>query len=200
MNFEHTCNHRCGRGGRGHGRAPSSFWMHDPKVVFNELKLKEGDCFLDMGCGPGDYAIQASKIVGWSGVVYALDKSELLVAGLKRRASEEGITNIVAMVADATKPLPIKEGCADVCLVATVFHIPDITKRANVLCDEIRRVLKPDGRLAVIECHKKDLSFGPPQHMRLLPEELEDLISPYGFRKESLVDLGYNYMIQFSIE
>jgi ubiquinone/menaquinone biosynthesis C-methylase UbiE len=174
--------------------------MHDPEVVFNVLKLKEGDCFLDMGCGPGEYAIRASKIVGLSGVIYALDRSEMLIADLKRRVSEKGITNIIAMVADITGPLPVKEGCVDVCLVATVFHIPDITQSANVLGDGIRRVLKPDGRLAIIECHKENLSFGPPQHMRLSPEEVEALLSPCNFRKERVIDLGYNYMIQFSVE
>ncbi|MGB8274799.1 MAG: methyltransferase domain-containing protein, partial [Alphaproteobacteria bacterium] len=134
--------------------------------MFGELKLKAGDVFIDLGCGPGDYALHASKLVGPSGVVYALDKSEPLIAHVKQRASAEGITNITAIVADATELLPIREGCVDVCLAATVLHIPDVAKRAKALCTEIRRILKTDGRLAIIECHKKDMSFGPPKHMR----------------------------------
>jgi hypothetical protein len=34
--------------------------------------------------------------------------------------------------------------------------------------------------------------------MRLSPEELEEMITPYGFKKTGVTDLGYNYLIQFS--
>jgi hypothetical protein len=36
--------------------------------------------------------------------------------------------------------------------------------------------------------------------MRLSPEELEEMITPYGFKKTGVTDLGYNYLIQFSKE
>jgi ubiquinone/menaquinone biosynthesis C-methylase UbiE len=199
MNNEYQCNHGRGHCKHGHRGGSSSFWRHDPEVVFKVLALKEGDCFLDIGCGPGEYAIQAAKLVGSSGTVYALDKSESLITELNQRAGSEGITNITAMVADATKSLPIRKSCVEVCLVATVLHIPDVAKRARTLFAEIRRVLKSDGRLSIIECHKKETPFGPPKHIRISPEDLEYLITRYGFEKVGMVDLGYNYMIQFAI-
>lgn len=70
-----------------HRRGPSSYWMHDPEVVFDSLTLKEGDCFLDLGCGPGDYSIKASKLAGDSGVVYALDKTPSMIEALKVEAA-----------------------------------------------------------------------------------------------------------------
>jgi len=173
--------------------------MHDPSRVFENLKLKAGDVFLDLGCGPGEYALHASKLVGVSGLVYALDKSESLIADLKQQAGGEGIENIIAMVADVTKLLPIREGCVDLCLVATVLHIPDVTKTVETLCAEIRRVLKQNGRLAIIECHSKDLSFGPPKHMRLSPEQVKDSMAQGGFIVLTEIDLGYNYLIQFGV-
>ncbi|KKG14669.1 ubiquinone biosynthesis methyltransferase UbiE [Methanosarcina sp. 2.H.T.1A.6] len=178
-----------------HGR--SSFWMHDPNLIFSELKLKAGDYFLDMGCGPGDYAIWASKIVGNSGIVYALDRWQDLIDDLTKKADLEELTNIVGMVTDITKPLSIDEGYINVYFISTVLHSLDLVKDSNIIFSEIYRVLKPDGRLAIIECKKEELSFGPPLHMRLSPEELEDLITKYGFEKIKLTDLGYNYMIQF---
>lgn len=195
MNREETLATQRGHGKRGHRGC--SCRMQDPRVIFDALALKEGECFLDLGCGPGDYAIHAAQIVGPSGVVYALDKSESLIADLRRRAGADGISNLVAATADATASLPIERGSVDVCLVATVLHIPDVTRRAEELCAGIRRTLKPDGRLAIIECHKRDMPFGPPQHMRLTPEETETLISRFGFRKTGIADLGYNYMVTF---
>ncbi len=60
----------------------SSFRMHDSKAVFDMLALKQGDCFLDLGCGPGDYSLEASVIVGDTGTVYALDSSNRMVETL----------------------------------------------------------------------------------------------------------------------
>ena len=199
MNNSREYEHEFGHGPSKCCRGTTSFWMHDPSHVFRELQIKSGDIFLDLGCGLGEYAIHASNLVGMSGAVYALDRSESLIAGLKRRARKEDIINITAIVADITKPLPIGDGCVDVCLVATVLHIPTVAREAKALCAEIRRVLKPHGRFAIIECHKKDLSFGPPEHMRLSPQEVEGSITHYGFEKVGLVDLGYNYLIRFAV-
>jgi len=188
--FQHG-KHRCAR--------PSSFWMQEPTSVFSELGLEAGDVFVDLGCGMGEYALYAARLVGTSGLVYALDKSESLILGLEQRASAAGIANITAMVADATEPLPIKDNCANVCLVATVLHIPDVVKNVKMLCTEIRRVLRADGRLGIIECHKHDLSFGPPEYMRLSPNEVKDLLAQHNFKALSQAELGYNYLIQFAL-
>lgn len=178
-----------------HGR--SSFWMHDPDLIFSELKLKAGDYFLDMGCGPGDYSIWASKIVGNSGMVYALEKWQDLIDDLTEKVDLKEFTNIVGIVSDITKPLSIEESCIDVYFISTVLHSLDLAKDSNMIFNEVHRVLKPDGCLAIIECKKEEMSFGPPLHMRLSPEELENIITKYGFEKIDLTDLGYNYMIQF---
>jgi ubiquinone/menaquinone biosynthesis C-methylase UbiE len=174
--------------------------MHDPDIVFGELGLKTGDVFLDLGCGPGEYALRASEIVGEKGVVYALDRVESHIADLEKRAADAGVTNITAIAADITGPLPIDDSCVDVCLLATVLHIPDVTRRAEEVCAEIRRVLKPDGRLAVIECHKQARPFGPPEHMRLFPAEVKGLMARYGLEALGEVDLGYNYLIRFGVK
>ncbi len=193
-----SCNHHHEGSGKLK-RGPSSFWMHDPEAVFNELSLKPGDHFLDLGCGPGEYSIYAAGLVGDSGVVYALEKWAYMIDGLKEEADDRGIGNIKPMTADITEPLPIHDQSMDVCLLSTVLHIfrlPDIEKP---LFPEIRRILKPGGRVAVIECKREDQPFGPPKHMRLSPEMVERAVSKYGFTKLGLKDLGYNYMIQFKV-
>lgn len=35
------------------GQGPSSYWMQDPAVVFEALRLEPGTVFLDLGCGTG---------------------------------------------------------------------------------------------------------------------------------------------------
>ena len=192
----------CNRHHQGTGklrRGPSSFWMHDPEVVFNELSLKPGDHFLDLGCGPGEYSIYAAGLVGDSGVVYALEKWAYMIDGLKEAADDRGIGNIKPITADITEPLPVNDHSVDVCLLSTVLHIFRLSDIEKTLFPEIRRILKPGGRVAIIECKREDQPFGPPKHMRLSPEMVEAAITKYEFAKLGLKDLGYNYMIQYKV-
>jgi len=171
--------------------------MQDPMLVFGELNLQRGNCFLDLGCGPGDYSIRASELIGASGTVYALDKNQDAIVDLKDRIISGGLKNIEAEVCDIAGPLPIKDGCVDICFISTVLHSLILADVERNLFSEIRRVLKPTGRVAIIECKKEVQPCGPPVDMRISPEELEGKITQYGFERTSLGDLGYNYLIQF---
>jgi ubiquinone/menaquinone biosynthesis C-methylase UbiE len=63
---------------------------------------------------------------------------------------------------------------------------------------EVSRVIKTNGRLAIVEFHKIDGPPGPPRHIRLDPAEVEALVAPYGFARQQTVNLGsYNYLITF---
>jgi len=195
----HRHDQRQDRPGR-HGRGPSSFWMHDPEKVFAPLKLRPGDRILDLGCGPGDYSIRAAKVVGHSGLVYALDRERWAIERINEKLISEGCSNIRVVEADITHQLPLRDNLIDVCLMATVLHIMQIKRAGLLLFGEIHRVLKPGGRLAVIECKKEDQPFGPPKHIRLSPEEVQEAVRGHGFRRIDLTDLGYTYLIQFVAE
>jgi tRNA-Thr(GGU) m(6)t(6)A37 methyltransferase TsaA len=172
--------------------------MQNPEMVFDALALNEGDTILDMGCGPGDYAIRASEIVGDSGVVYALDRWQDVIEELAEKARSRGLKNIRAIVSDITERLPVDDESVDICFISTVLHSLNLTDIERALFGEVRRVLKRGGRLAIIECKKEEQPFGPPIAMRLSSEQLESSIVRYGFEMMDLVDLGCNYMIIFS--
>jgi len=183
-----------------HNKVPTSYHMQNPDIAFNELGLNQGDAFLDIGCGAGDYAIHASEIVGDSGKVYALDKQEELITFFKERIRKIRLKNIEAKMSDITKRLPLKDKSIDICLIATVLHALDFDNHKEHIFKEIKRILKPSGRLAIIECSKKDFSFGPPERMRLDAEKIKESASEFGFRKVSFTDLGFNYLIQFQLK
>lgn len=198
--MEHADRSLCCHGRGGHGkRGPSSFWMHDPDLIFQEVDLKKGDVFLDLGCGTGDYSLYAAMEVGDQGSVIAVDIQEELTDALMKKAEAVGLKNLTATVADLSERLPLDDDTVDVCFLVTVLHALDLDRVAGTLFSEIRRVLKRHGRLVVIECKKEGRRFGPPSGMRISPEELEQSVSKYGFEKAGLVDLGYNYMITFAV-
>jgi ubiquinone/menaquinone biosynthesis C-methylase UbiE len=174
--------------------------MQDPDLVFSEIGLEEGDTFVDLGCGPGDYALEAARRVGRSGLVYALDKWKRMIDDLAEDAALQGIKNLNTLVTDITEPLPLDDRCCDVCFMATVHHALPPAKRDTTMVREIRRILRPGGRVAIINCKKEEQPFGPAIHIRLSPEEMDDIMTPFGFERTGLVDLGYNYLIQFRLE
>jgi tRNA-Thr(GGU) m(6)t(6)A37 methyltransferase TsaA len=116
---------------------------------------------------------------------------------LKEKIVSDGLKNIRAEVCDISGPLPVKDSSVDICFISTVLHSLNLTDIEKTLFCEIERVLKPSGRVAIIECKKEAQPFGPPIDMRISPEELEGTITQYGFERISQSDLGYNYLIQF---
>lgn len=175
---------------RGTGRGPSSYWMHDSKTVFGALALKPGEIFLDLGCGPGDYSLAAARIVGPAGTVTGMDQWQYHLDGLTAAAACQGLNNLTAVAGDITDILPVEDRSIDCCLLSTALHIFTLAVAEKTTFREIRRILAPFGRLAVIECKKEEQPFGPPVKLRISPQELEATLIPLGYRKIDYLDLG----------
>ncbi len=176
----------------------SSFDRIDAAAFFRELDLKQGITFLDVACGRGAYCLKASQIVGSTGTVYAVDLWREGIEQLKARAVEENALNIKAFVSDAGRHIPLDDQVVDVCLMATVLHDFVEDHISKEVLHELVRVMKPDGMLAIVEFKKLDGPPGPPVHIRLSPEEVGQMLVPYGFSEVRRVDVGpYNYLILF---
>ena len=175
----------------------SSFQMHNSKRVFQEIGLKKGQSVMDIGCGAGDYSLYAAETVGESGIVYAIDRWETVISSLQEKTDKQGIKNIKAMQCDISKGFTFDDNSIDVCLMATILHGLNLPKIGENLFSEICRVLKTDGKIVTIDIKKEEMPFGPPMELRLLPEQIEELVKPYGLKKIQYIDWGYTYMMQF---
>jgi ubiquinone/menaquinone biosynthesis C-methylase UbiE len=184
-----------------HGSHPvaagkSSFELVDVKKTFDILALTEGLTFLDLACGAGKYALRASQFLGSQGLVYAVDLWEDGIDQLRKRAVAEGAENVRAMVADAGSRIPVEDFSVDVCFVASVLHDFVEAGTSGDVLREVRRVVKPGGRLAVIEFKKIDGPPGPPVSVRLSPEDVEARVASFGFVLERVVEVGpYCYLM-----
>ncbi|MDQ7833429.1 MAG: methyltransferase domain-containing protein [Desulfovibrionaceae bacterium] len=170
--------------------------MQDPRIIFRALGLGPGDTFLDAGCGLGEYALEAARLVGPLGRVHAFDVTPGCIEDLSSRALVRGLSQVHAAVADITRSLPLPDASITVGLLGTVLHIPPVTRAMTAVIMEMRRVLQPGGRLGVIECNPHS-PCGPPQSMRLTAARVIDVLEACGFLSRSVQDMGYLYLAMY---
>jgi ubiquinone/menaquinone biosynthesis C-methylase UbiE len=108
--------------------------------------LKPGDHVLDIAAGTGDQSILAARVVGPSGSILATDISADMLNIAARVAQREGLTTITTRVMDAEE-LDLEGSAFDavICRLGLML-IPHLQQALT----EIRRVLKPGGKLAAL--------------------------------------------------
>ena len=111
--------------------------------------LHEGDRALDIAGGTGDLAKAFAKRVGPSGQVVHTDINEAMLRAGRNRLLDAGVS-LPTMVCDAEK-LPFASERFDV--VSVAFGLRNMTHK-DVALAEMNRVLKPGGKLLVLEFSK----------------------------------------------
>jgi ubiquinone/menaquinone biosynthesis C-methylase UbiE len=178
------------------GAGKSSFGLIDTTKFFREIDLKKGITFLDVACGWGAYSLAAADRVGENGQVYAVDLWQEGIYSLSKEADAKGIQNLATFVSNVAQNIPVEDDCVDVCLMATVLHDLVADKVEQQVLKEIVRVMKSESTLAIVEYHKKEGPPGPPKPVRLSPEDVDQIVSAYGFKHRRYTEVGPNHYLQ----
>ncbi|OPY70214.1 MAG: Demethylmenaquinone methyltransferase [Syntrophorhabdus sp. PtaU1.Bin002] len=187
-------------GRKPHGAGRSTFELVDIDRVFQNLSLPLSAVFLDLGCGKGSYTIAAAKAMGPQGTVYGVDAWQEGLEELQKNATSEGFLNITTIHANLNEHIPLEDASVDVCFMAAVLH--DLLRESpgEIALAEIARVLRTAGRLFIIEFKKIEEGPGPPLSVRLSPEDTERIITPFGFVKDRVIDVGpFHYLFAASL-
>jgi demethylmenaquinone methyltransferase/2-methoxy-6-polyprenyl-1,4-benzoquinol methylase len=126
----------------------SGHWYR--RRVLSAGGVAPGARVLDVACGTGVLAEAASRLVGPQGGVVGLDPS----AGMLARARGRGVSRLVLGVAEA---LPFPDGSFDLVTMGYALrHVADL----GATFSEYRRVLRPGGRVLVLEITRPQSRLG----------------------------------------
>ncbi len=143
------------------------------------MGLKDGDVMIDIGAGSGYFSIPASEIVGDNGRVIGVDNSKEMIEELSSRVDKSGSRNI-EIVLSKEYDLAVKESRGDFVFISTVLH--EVEDKILFL-KEVKKVMKPKGKLAIVEWIKKPMEKGPPIQDRIDSSESADLLLKIGFHE-----------------
>jgi ubiquinone/menaquinone biosynthesis C-methylase UbiE len=164
------------------------FWVQAPHPLITRTRLRRvlastpGERVLEVGPGTGYYSLALAEWLGASGHLDIFDLQQEMLDHTLRRAREAGLGDRVSATQGDARSLPYPDETFDAAVLITVLgEIPD----AIAALRELRRVLKPTGRLVVGE-----VALDP--HV-VFPRGLERRASQAGLRLEHVDGpaLGY---------
>lgn len=145
----------CAEAAYRHMSNPSRDAWQQPREVIARLALSHGDRVADLGAGSGYFTWYLAEAVGPSGIVYAVEIDETALRLLAEGIRSRGLGNVRPIRADpsdASLPEPV-----DLVFSCDTYH--HMEDRISYF-RRLRRYLKPEGRVAVVEFHPKGLFSG----------------------------------------
>ena len=164
--------------------AKSSVKFFNSDEILKLLNFKGNEVFMDAGCGDGHIAITAVKNYLPDGMAYAVDNYEPAINELEEFISQNSIENLISVNADITRDIvQIEDDVIDIVLMINVVHGFKPAENIDEVIDNFLRILKDNGKFAVVDFNPIDLDVGPPLEIKYAPDELENIFNNHGFKK-----------------
>jgi ubiquinone/menaquinone biosynthesis C-methylase UbiE len=166
----------------------------DCETMLRELRLRPGMLVCDLGCGNGFYTLRLAKSVEPEGRVLAVDIQSEMLRLMEARAAEIPLRNIDSVLGTEVDP-KLPEAAVDLVLCVDVYHE---FSYPEVMLTHIRKALKPDGDLVLVEFREEDSEVPiKPLHKMSKQQILKELL-PNGFRlAREFDDLPWQHMMFF---
>ena len=165
-----------------------------PTKAVAALRLKPGQIVADIGAGSGYYSMLLARAVGATGRVYATDIQPEMLALIQQKLSANGIRNIDTVLGTATDP-KLPADSLDLAVMVDVYHE---LQQPQVFLRALKRTLKPDGRLVLIEFRKEDRRVPIREEHKMTVREARLELEAEGYRFDEVIDvLPWQHIILF---
>lgn len=167
--------------------AKSSLKFMSSQEILKELNLKGNEVFMDAGCGDGHIALKAVEEYLPDGYVYAVDSYQPSIVELQEYKAINSIENLNVIKADLTEDIAqIRDDSIDMVFMLNVIHGFKPSENLDEVIKSLLRIIKEDGKIAIVEFNPIDWPIGPPLAIKYAPGELEGIFKKYGFKKTYL--------------
>jgi ubiquinone/menaquinone biosynthesis C-methylase UbiE len=182
-----------------HSKVPGGNELLNPeKILKDELGLTPGAYAGDFGCGgAGYFAIQAAKVVGDSGLIYAVDILQPVLKNIESRAKESNLKNIKTIWSNLEKfgACKINNDSLDYGLIINVLFQ---NKDKKAILKEVARMVKPLGKILIVDWKEGRLPLGPRPDDKIPPEAVVPLAGEFGLKLAKKFEAGqYHYGLVF---
>jgi ubiquinone/menaquinone biosynthesis C-methylase UbiE len=167
-------------------------WQN-PVAVLKAIGLREGDIFVDVGCGEGFFALPAARMVGLEGAVFGIDINTAAIDRLSQAAAAEGLKHLRAIAGRAESTIVCRH-CAHVIFYGICLH--DFQNPSAVLTCA-RSMIRDEGVIIDLDWKSEPTLFGPPVSIRFSVAKARRLIEGAGFTIRSVQDASpWHYCIR----
>jgi len=167
----------------------NNYMFSDPENNIKQFALSPGMFVADFGSGSGFYALAAARAVAPAGKVFAVDIQKDLLERLKNGARQNHLNNVDIIWGDlehlgGTK---LRDGSIDAVTICNLFFQID---NKDALCLETKRVLKPNGRVLVVDWASSFGGVGPLEKNIISKMEMAGIFQDHGFILDREISAG----------
>ena len=162
--------------------------LRDPDSVVAALRVRPGDRVADLGPGYGHFTLRLAGAVEPGGFVYAADADAETLDDLERAAAERGITNLRPALTSRRRlelPEPV-----DLLFVSATYH--HLRQPVRYFA-EARSLLRPDGRVAILESRLEGLAARRMNPHGSVPDRLHLEMSRAGYELVETHDIVHGH-------
>jgi precorrin-6B methylase 2 len=164
----------------------------EPGKVIEQLFVAEGMTVADFGAGAGFYVLPLARRVGPYGRVFAIDVQPDHLRKIKNECVKEGMNQVEVIMGDLESPKGsgLVSASVDRIVISNVLFQ---SENPSAVVKEAKRVLKHNGKIAVVEWIESYNQIGPHSDHVLTQEEARDIFEAEGFMLESFIDAGSHH-------
>lgn len=159
-----------------------------PVETLKKLGLETSDSVADIGCGIGYFTIPAARLIG-NNNAYALDTSPEMLEEVELRSNAAGLNNIKIVKTEELDLIIPDESVSFGLMVNVIHEIAD----KNQFLKESSRIIRPGGKLVIIDWEKGETEMGPPVDHRIGTEELTAMLKEIDFECQETMKFTENF-------
>jgi ubiquinone/menaquinone biosynthesis C-methylase UbiE len=165
-----------------------------PTRAVAALEVRPGQIVADVGAGSGYYTMLLSKAVGAGGRVYATDIQPEMLDLIRKKLERTRTSNVEVVLGTATESR-LPDRAIDLALMVDVYHE---LAQPQAFLRSLKRALKPDGRLVLIEFRKEMASVPIREEHKITVREARLELEHEGYLFDRLIDvLPWQHILVF---